>query len=171
MHRYKCYNSAMATTAASLKVTTGAAIKTMLQISTPATRQLQIISWGFAIDVPPATTSVGVVELIETDVAATVTAHVAAGVQPLVPGVPASLVTLGVANTGFTATVEGATTTTRTFDLAEVAGLTAGGSITGPYVYQFMPDERPIVAVSKFLRVRATFGAAVNMNCWVCWDE
>jgi hypothetical protein len=34
-----------------------------------------------------------------------------------------------------------------------------------------MPDERPIIAVSKFLRVRATFGAAVNMTCWIVWDE
>jgi hypothetical protein len=39
------------------------------------------------------------------------------------------------------------------------------------YDYQWLPDERPIVAISKFLRVRVTFSAAVNMLCWVCWDE
>jgi hypothetical protein len=77
---------------------------------------------------------------------------------------------LGVNNTGFTATVEGATTTTRTFDTTEVLGVSTGTQ-SNAYVYQFMPDERPIVAVSKFLRVRVTFSAAVNMLCWVVWDE
>lgn len=170
MHRYKCYNAAMATTAAMAKVTTGTAIKTMLQIATPSTRECQLISWGYSLDAAPATTGVGEVELIETDVAATVTAHVAAGVQPLVPGTPASLMTLGVNATGFTATVEGTPTTTRTFDAVEVLGVSDGAQQSA-YVYQWMPDERPIVAVSKFLRVRVTFSAAVNMLCWVTWDE
>lgn len=170
MHRYKCFNAAMATTAATVKVTTGTAIKTMLQLSTPATRQLQVISWGFSLDAAPATTGVGVVELIQTDVAATVTAHVAAGVQPLDPNAPASLLTLGVANTGFTASAEGTTTASRLFDAQEVAGV-SNGALPINYTYQFMPDERPIVAISKFLRVRVTFSAAVNMLTWITWDE
>lgn len=170
MHRYKCFNAAMATTAATAKVTTGTAIKTMLQIATPSTRQLQIISWGFSTDAAPATTGVGVVELIQTDVAATVTAHVAAGVQPLDPNAPASLMTLGTSATGYTATAEGTTTASRIFDVQEVAGVSNGADPTN-YAYQFMPDERPFVAVSKFLRVRVTYSAAVNMLCWVVWDE
>lgn len=170
MHRYKSWNSAMPTTAAQAAVTTGTAIKTMLQLSTPATRQLQVISWGFTIDAAPATTGVGVVELLQTDVAATVTAHVAAGVQPLDPNAPASLLTLGTANTGYTGTAEGSTTATRVFDVVNTAGVSNGGTPT-EYFYQFMPDERPILAISKFLRVRATFSAAVNMRCWICWDE
>lgn len=170
MHRYRSWNAAMATTAATAKVTTGTAIKTMLQIATPATRQLQIIEWGFSIDAAPATTGVGVVELIQTDVAATVTAHVAAGVQPLDPNSPASLMTLGVANTGYTASAEGTPTATRLFDAQEVAGVSNGAAPIN-YSYQFMPDVRPIVAISKFLRVRVTFSAAVNMLCWVTWDE
>src|SRR5258707_514252 len=124
----------MPTTAAQAKVTTGTVIKTMLQLSTPSTRQIQLISWGFSCDAPPATTSVGEVELLETDVAATVTAHVAAGVQPLVPGQPASLLTLGIANTGYTASAEGAITATRVFDVVNMAGLTAGGTDIEPYV-------------------------------------
>lgn len=171
MHRYSCYNSAMATTAATAKVTTGTSIKTMLQIATPASRQLQVISWGFSLDAGPASSGSGVVELIQTDVAATVTAHVASGVQPLDPNAPASLVTLGTSATGFTASVEGTPTGTRLFDGVEIAGLTTGGSGVVPYSYQFMPDERPIVGVSKFLRIRATFSAAVNLLAWVCWDE
>jgi|SRR4051812_5377946 hypothetical protein len=170
MHRYKTWNGPMPTTAAQAKVTTGTAIKTLLQVSTPSTRQLQLISWGYSLDAAPATTGVGVVELLQTDVAATVTAHVAAGVQPLDPNAPASLVTLGTANTGYTATVEGSTTAARVFDAQEISGVSNGASGLN-YSYQFMPDERPILAVSKFLRVRVTFSAAVNAVCWVVWDE
>lgn len=167
MHRYKCWNGAMPTTAAQPKVTTGTAIKTMLQVATPATRQLQLISWGFSLDAVPA--SAGQIELIQTDVAATVTPHVAAGVQPLDPNAPPSLMTLSASGTGFTGTVEGTTTASRTFDV-QLVPPTAGASDL-VYSYQFMPDERPILAISKFLRVRVTFGAAVNCTTWVCWDE
>jgi hypothetical protein len=170
MHRYRSWNGPMPTTAAQAAVTTGTAIKTMLQLSTPSTRQLQVVSWGFTVDAAPATTGVGVVELLQTDVAATVTAHVAAGVQPLDPNAPPSLLTLGVANTGYTGSAEGSTTAARVFDAVNVAGVSNGASPT-TYTYQFMPDERPILAVSRFLRVRATFSAAVNMRTWICWDE
>lgn len=171
MHRYRTYNGPMPTTAAQVAVTTGTSIKTMLQVATPSTRQIQLISWGFSITAPPATTSTGIVELLDTDTAATVTAHVAAGVQPLVPGQPASLVTLGTSATGYTSSSEGTPTASRVHDVVEVPGLTAGGDGIAPYTWQWMPDERPIIAVSRFLRVRVTFGAAVNMITWVCWDE
>lgn len=170
MHRYKCFNSAMATTAATAKVTTGTAIKTMVQITTPASRQLMPLAWGFSLDAAPASTGVGVVELIQTDVAATVTAHVAAGVQPLDPNAPASLVTLGTAATGYTATAEGTPTATRLFDAVEVAGVSNGAGPT-QYSYQFTPAELEILPISKFLRVRVTFSAAVNMLTWVIWNE
>ena len=100
---------------------------------------------------------------------ATVTAHVAAGVQPLVPGMPASMMTLGTSATGYTATVEGSTTASRVFDAQEYPSA-AGTELR--YGYQWMPDERPIVAVSKFLRVRTTFTSATpKMVCWLTWDE
>lgn len=170
MHRYKCWNSAMPTTSAITKVTTGTVTKTMLQIATPSTRQLKIVSWGYSLDAAPATSGTGLVELMQTDVAATVTAHVASGVQPLDPNAPASLMTLGTSATGYTASVEGAITATRTFDAVNVAG-TSNGTGNLDYEYQFMPEEWAYLAVSKFLRVRATFSAAVNMLCWVVWDE
>ena len=170
MHRYTTWNGPMPTTAAQQAVTTGTAIKTMLQLSTPSTRQIQLISWKFTVDAAPATTGVGVVELLQTDVAATVAAHVAAGVQPLDPNAPPSLLTLGASNTGYTASAEGTTTASRVFDVVNVAGVSNGASPT-TYGYQFMPDERPLIAVSKFLRVRVTFSAAVNMRCAITWDE
>lgn len=168
MHRYKTWNGPMPTTAAQQAVTTGTSIKTMLQLATPSTRQIQLIAWGFTVDDPPGADAV--VELLQTDVAATVTAHVAAGVQPLDPNAPASLLTLGTSATGYTATAEGSTTAARVFDAVSLSSVTAESPLT--YGYQFMPDERPIVAVSKFLRVRATTPTtAVDMRCWVVWDE
>jgi hypothetical protein len=168
MHRYKTWNGPMPTTAAQASVTTGTAIKTMLQIATPSTRQCQIIAWGFSLDDPPGAD--GVVELLQTDVAATVTAHVAAGIQPLDPNAPASLLVGGVSATGYTATVEGTTTAARVFDAISLSSTTAESGLS--YFYQFMPDERPIIAVSKFLRVRVTTpSVASDMRCWVVWDE
>jgi len=168
VHEYKTYNGPMATTAAQAAVGTGTAIKTMLQLATPATRQLQIISWGFTISEPAG--AVGEIELLQTDVAATVTAHVASGVQPLDPNAPASLLTLGAAATGYTASAEGAITATRMFDVVRLPATATGTPMV--YAYQFMPDERPIIAVSKFLRVRATTPTSgVNMVCWVCHKE
>lgn len=167
MHRYKTWNAPMPTTAALAKVTTGTAIKTMLQIATPATRKLKILSWGFSLDA--ASAAVGVVELLQTDVAATVTAHVASGVQPLDANLPASLVTLGASATGYTASAEGTPTASRVFDAKEIP--IAAGLTDLTYSYQFMPDEMPIVDISKFLRVRVTFTSATNMICWVCWEE
>ena len=169
MHRYKCFNGAMPTTAALAAVATGTSIKTMLQIATPSTRQIQLISWGYSIENGGNGVGIGTIELLQTDVAATVTAHVAAGVQPLDPNAPASLMTLGTLATGYTASAEGTTTASRVFDAIRLPSSLTGALLA--YSYQWMPDERPIVAISKFLRVRATLATGGNMLCWVCWDE
>lgn len=168
MHVYTAWNGPMPTTAAQQSVTTGTAIKTMLQIATPATRRLQIVAWAFSFDDPPGAD--GVFELLETDVAATVTAHVASGVQPEDPGDPASLVTLGASATGYTATAEGSITATRTFDAISLNGagsievIMAGGR-------EWLPNRGPIIPVSKFLRVRVTTPTtASDMRCWIKWQ-
>ncbi|MFJ8784954.1 hypothetical protein [Streptomyces sp. NPDC102476] len=166
---YKVWNGPAPTTASQAAVTTGTALKTMLQIATPSTRQIQLISWGYSIESGPSTGPLKV-ELLQTDVAATVTAHVASGVQNLDPNGTASLVTLGTSATGYTATVEGTPTASRVFDFATI-GPNSSSAATLDYAYQWMPDERPIVAVSKFLRVRATFATAANMVCWVVFNE
>lgn len=167
VQKYISWNSAMPTSSGLVKVSTGTSIKTMLQIATPSTRMFTIVSWGYTLDAVPATS--GQVELLETDVAATVTAHVAAGVQPLMPGVPASLATLSTSGTGYSASAEGTIAASRVFDNAQIP--TTAGATDIQYDYEFMPDARPVVNVSKFLRVRVTFGAAVNMSCYVVWEE
>ncbi len=158
---YQVYNGAMVTTAAFVPITTGTAIKTLLQIATPSTRDLRIVAWGFDFDGAPTAIKT---ELIQTDVAATVTAHVAAGVQPFSdPNAPASLVTLGTTATGYTATSEGSTTATRTFD-AKLATYNT-------YAYEWPLGHEPRVPISKFLRVRVTAAAAVNASCWIRFKE
>jgi hypothetical protein len=161
---YWAANGPMQTTAAFAPVTTGTAIKTMLQIATPPTRVLRVVEWGISFDGSAAATPIRC-ELMQTDVAATVTAHVAAGVQPFNdPNAPASLVTLGVSATGYTASAEGSITTTRTFDLQFIAP-------TNQYVKQWPLDQEPQLPISKFLRVRVTAGAAVNCYTYVVWGE
>src|SRR6185369_15049761 len=170
VHRYSCWNGAMPTTAALASISTGTTIKTMLQIATPSTRQIVVLAWGFTLDDPPGADAV--FELIETDVAATVTAHVAAGVQPVNSGMPASLMTLGTSATGYTSSAEGSVTTTRTLDIVAMSSVSAEAAPFLTYEKEF-PDYRlTTVSVSKFLRVRATTPtSAVDMRCWIAWDE
>ncbi len=167
---FTVFNGPMPTTAAQAKVTTGTSIKTMWQLATPSTCQLRVIEWGYSLDAAPAGTGVGVVELLQTDVAATVTAHSASGLVNLDPNGRNTNLTLGTSGSGYTATVEGSTTAARVFDVAEVSGIT-NGSINASYLRTFMPGYQPVVAVSKFLRIRATFSAAANMLCWATVEE
>jgi hypothetical protein len=162
---YQTFNGAMPTTAALPKVATGATIKTHLQIAPPATRPIRPVQWGLSFDAQAAGVPLQC-ELVETGtVAATVTAHVAAGVQPYTdPNAPASLVTLGTAATGYTASAEGTIVATRYADLQLIAP-------TNQYVFQWPLSQEFLVLPGRFLRVRVT--AAVSVGCWcsVIWAE
>jgi hypothetical protein len=158
------YNGVPPTTAAMSAVTTGTAIKTLLQIATPATSELRISEWGISFDGTAAATPIKV-ELIDTNVAATVTAHSTSTVSPLNDtGTVVSRMTMGTSGTGYTATVEGTITATRLLDYQQVAP-------TGLFVKQWPLGLEPEVAVSRFLRVRVTAAAAVNAVCYVVWTE
>jgi len=161
---YFAANGPAPTTAAQVPVTTGTAIKTLLQIATPSTRKIRVVEWGISFDGSAAATPIRC-ELIQTNVAATVTAHVAAGVPPFNnSNGPASLVTLGTAATGYTATAEGSITSTKMLDVQFVAP-------TGQYVKQFPLGREPEMGVSLFLRVRVTAAAAVNAYTYIIWEE
>ena len=164
MSLYWAGNGAMPTTAAFAPVTTGTAIKTMLQIATPSTRSIRVVEWGISFDGSSAATPIRC-ELVQTDVNATVTAHVAAGVQPYEDAeAPASLMTLGTAATGYTGSAEGSITATRHGDLQFIPP-------TGQYVKQWPLGREFAVPISKFLRVRVTAAAAVNCYTYVIWAE
>lgn len=171
VHRYRIWNGPAPTTGALASVATGTSIKTMLQLASPSTRQLTVVGWGFQLDDPPGAD--GVVELLETDVAATVTAHVAAGLVKLLPGIPASLLTLGTSATGYTASVEGAITTTRVFDVKRLSSTSAEAAPIMSYDRRFETEGiPPVVDVSKFLRVRVTMPTTgVDMSCYVDVEE
>lgn len=158
----------MPTTAAQASVTTGTTVKTMLQIATPSTRRLQVLEYWCYLDDPPGAD--GVIELLATDVAATVTAHVASGLQSEDPGDPASLMTLGTSATGYTSTGEGSITATRVFDAVSLSSVSG----ESPLVFgkAWLPGRGPILGVSSFLRVRATTPTtAVDMRCFIRWQE
>lgn len=160
---YTAWNSIAPTTAARTAVTTGTSAKTQLQIATPATRGLQVIRWGVRFASAPA--AVITCELLDSNVAATVTAHVAAGVQPLNPAETASLVTLGTSATGYTSSSEGTITASRTLDEYIVpVGVSS-------YEYEWSLGREPFVAISRFLRVRMSTGTAINATCFVTWSE
>lgn len=158
---YFAANGVSPTTAAQVAVTTGTAIKSLLQVATPSTTGLIIVEWGISFDGSAAATPIKV-ELLQTDVAATVTS-----VTPTLwgdPNAPASLCVGGSSSTGHTSTAEGTITAVREFDVQFIAP-------TNQYVKQFALGREPEVPVSKFLRVRVTAGTAVNAYCYVIWEE
>lgn len=159
-------NGPMQTTAAAVKVTTSGAIKTLLQFQPSATSIAKIIEWGVSFDGSAAATP-GEVELIETDVAATVTAFVAADItkldaSALAGGDPTTnMIQLGTANSGYTATVEGSITAVRNLDAPQLI------APTNQFIKQFPLGREPIVQISKFARIRVTFGSAVNAYAYM----
>lgn len=165
MALYLIANGPMPTTAALSPVTTGTVIKTMLQVKPSATIMAKIVEWGVSFDGSAAATP-GKVELIETDVAATVTASVAADItkydsDALNGGDPTTnLIQVGTTATGYTASGEGSITAVRILDMQLIAG-------TNQYVKQFPLGREPVIQVGKFGRIRVTFGAAVNAYCYV----
>lgn len=154
-------NGVNPTTASFVPVTTGTAIKTLLQVATPSTVGLRVVSWGISFDGSAAATPI-ICELIQTDVAATVTSA-----TPTLwsgPNDAASLCVGGTAATGYTASAEGTITATRELDIQHIAP-------TSQYIYEWSLGREPSVPVSKFLRVRVKAGAAVNAIAWIRWAE
>lgn len=163
---YSAYNGPMVTTAAPAKITTGTSVKTLMQLSTPSTLTLEVIEWGISFDGSAAATP-GVCELVDTvAIAATVTAYVANDITKLsqAGSALASNLTLGTANSGYTATAEGSITATRQLDSQLLPP-------TAPYIKQFPLERGPEVLASEFLRVRVTFGTTINALCYVVWAE
>lgn len=150
----------MQTTAAFAALATGTALKTLLQFKPSATVLAKIIEWGISFDGSAAATP-GKVELIETDVAATVTAADANSItkldaNALAGGNPTTnLIQVGTSSTGYNASAEGSITAVRNLDLQYIAP-------TNQYVKQFPLGREPIVQVDKFARIRVHFGASVN---------
>lgn len=166
MSTYLVRNGPMVTTAAPVKVTTGTAIKTMLQLAPSTGNPIVIKEWGISFDGSVVGTPI-VCELVDTfTVAATVTAYVANDVQPYLRSadVGGSSVTLSTTGSGYTATAEGTITATRHGDAQLVAP-------TNQYVKQYPLGMEFFVPGAHFLRIRVTAGAAVNAVCYVIYQD
>jgi hypothetical protein len=160
---YLIANGPSPTTAAQVPVTTGTAIKTMLQVKGVTGLPFTIVEWGVSFDGSAAATPIKV-ELLETGtVFGTVTAHVAAGLVKFNDAnAPTSTTyfSVGTSATGYTCTAEGSIVASRVFDAQLVAP-------TNQYVKQFPLGREPMVAADSALRIRVTAGAAVNAYCYV----
>lgn len=165
MALYQIFNGPSPTTAAQVPVTTGTAIKSLLQVKASSTVNFRIVEWGISFDGSAAATPIRV-ELLETDVAATVTASAAADINKLdaaalAGGDPTTnLIPVGTTSTGYTATAEGSITAVREFDVQFIAP-------TSQYIKQFPLGREPVIQVAKFARIRVTAGAAVNAYCYM----
>lgn len=161
--QYLIPNGPMQTTAGFAKVTTANVIKTMLQgkFVIPC----RVVEWGFSFDGSAAATP-GMCELITTGtVFGTVTASANADItqydgEAVQFGDPTTaLITVGTAATGYTCTSEGSITAVRNLDPELIAP-------TNQYVKQFPLGYRPFVKALDALRVRCTFGTAINAVCY-----
>jgi hypothetical protein len=165
MALYLIGNGPSPTTASFAAVTTSTSIKTLLQVKPGATQVARIVEWGISFDGSAAATP-GIVELCVTDVAATVTAHVAAGIHKLdsaalAGGDPTTnLFSVGTTSTGYTSTGEGSIAAIRMGDVQHI-------SPTNQYVKQFPLGREFVINPAEFLRIRVKFAAAINAICYV----
>jgi len=156
----------MQTTAAFAVVATGTSIKTLLQVKPGATTALRIVEWGISFDGSAAATP-GKVELIETDVAATVTASATADITRYDPDAIANgdpvtaLIAVGTTSTGYTASGEGSITAVRNLAAPQLIAPTT------QFIQQFPLGREPIIQNAKFGRIRVTFGTTVNAYCYM----
>lgn len=166
MALYLVGNGPMQTTAAFAPVATGTAIKTLLQLKPSATTIAKIIEWGISFDGSSAATP-GKVELIETDVAATVTAFVANDItkydsDALMGGDPTTnLIQIGTTSSGYTASAEGTIAAVRNLDAPQFI------APTNQFIKQFPLGREPVIQINKFGRIRVTFPVTVNAYAYM----
>ncbi len=164
---YLVSNGPVQSPAAAMSVLpTGTSIKTMLQVKPGTTTPLWICEWGVSFDGSAAATP-GKVELLETDVAATVVAFVANDITKLDAGAIAggdpttAIFSVGTSASGYQASAEGSITSIRYLDSPKLI------APTNQYEKQFPLAIWPMIQVSKFARIRITFATTVNMYCYM----
>ena len=172
MGLYLLANGPMPTTAAQAVVTTGTAIKTMLQVKMGASSNItgRVVEWGISFDGFAAALPIKCELLTTGTVAATITEFLAADIINLGDPNAAAVTddfpfafTAAGDESGYTATAEGTITATRMFDVQLVAP-------TNQYVKQWPLGREPTFKASEFLRIRVTAGTAANCYCFVIID-
>lgn len=157
------YSAIPYTSNAAVKVATATSAKTLLQVATPSTQDITVVSWFCSFDASAAATPI-ILELLQFDVAATVTSLTPTPYSD--PNAPASLCVGGTSATGYNASMEGSPTTTLIKDVQQVPP-------TSGVVIQYPLGREPGIPISKFLRLRATGAASDTPNALVgvVWEE
>lgn len=162
---YLITNGAVSGAAQQVTVATGTSIITLLQVKLGlAANRGKVVEWGISFNGSAAAVPINC-ELVETSLAATVTAHVAAGIANLDPlattpttGNPFTFTTI---TTGYTSTSENAASGTfRPMDIQLVAP-------TNQYLKQWPLGREPMMDQTKYLRIRVTAPVTVNALCYV----
>lgn len=158
---FTAVSGALNTTAAPVRVATGTAIKTLLQVTAPAV-PITIISWSISFDGVTASAVPVPVELIETT---TIAGGSPTAVTPTLFNQSGAGVASG-ATAGFAPSSEGSVVaTTRLLDYVD---LTPNG---GVFVHDFPLGREPVVLASRVIRVRTTSAATVNAVARITWSE
>lgn len=162
----RIYSGAMPTTGRVTPIALAAnTMKSIIQVKPSATLPLRVKAYGISFDAYAAAQP-GSVELVEADVAATVTAFVNADLHrkdadAIAAGdLTTNLIQVGTSASGYGASAEGSITATRVLGSDLVAP-------TNQFVYQFPLGDEPFVQVAKFLRLRCYFPGVVNVVGWV----
>jgi hypothetical protein len=168
MGKYKVWNGPAPTTAALASVASGTTIKTMQQLKAGASKGLIITGWGYSLDTEQA--AAGEIELVKTNAAATVTAYAAGDVVALSTPSAASSISLGVAASGYTASVEGTVASTVVYDAVRLpVSTTASPALFVARVFD--KDDRPYLSAGGILRIRATLGTSAGMTSWISYID
>lgn len=142
-----------------VEVAVASGLKTVLQVK-PVTKDAIVTGWSISADGSAAGAPIEV-ELIDTDVAATVTA-----LTPILwenEDAVAALAVGGAAATGYNASAEGSITASRLLDVCELRP--DGG------LYAIWFPRPPKVAAGRFIRVRCRYTAAVPNVLPALWFD
>jgi hypothetical protein len=166
---YAVMNGAAPGVASAAPITTGTAIKTMIQLATNTTTPaIRYVEWWVEFDGSTAATPIKV-ELMRHTTApqTTLTAYVTADIARVNdPNAPVSSLQLGAALSGYSNTTTEVTPTGTPVSLE-----THFVPPTSGIYVQFPLGREPEVQVSAFSRVRTTAGAAVNCYAGLMWAE
>lgn len=166
---YTVLNGAIPGAAAAAPISTGTALKTMMQIATNTTTPaIRIVEWWTEFDGSAAATPIKVEVMRSTGGAQTsLTAYAAADISKANdPNAPTTSIQLGTALSGFNNANDPGVTPTGLGNFA-----THFVPPTSGIYIQYPLGREPEVGASQFIRTRTTAGAAVNCYFGLTWEE
>lgn len=165
---YTVHNGAVPAAAAAVAITTGTAIKTMMQLQANATAPaFRLVEWWTEFDGSAAATPIKVEILRHTGgPQTTLTTYAAADIAKANdPNAPASTIILASNASGFGTAATEVTPTTVSNIATHFIPPTSGIYI------QYPLGREPDVQTSQYVRHRTTAGAAVNCLAAITWEE